>query len=131
MLKQYSPYFCSLNATADSSQCLASDSDTVNIYVKIGQDFILELPESLTLENIVLDFTDSIIPAGDDPSNCRTSRTKCCSLNAATDGFDKVDSGQTEACTLRRVPRAGRHYVIYSFDIFIAKHKPYVLPSQY
>lgn len=72
-----SPYFCSLNSTADSSHCLASETDTVNVYVKIGQNFMFELPESFIFENVALDFTDSMIRADDDPGNCLSSRVQC------------------------------------------------------
>jgi len=39
------------------------------VFVKIGQDFQLEVPPAFTLEKINFDFIDSIIDKTEDPGN--------------------------------------------------------------
>jgi hypothetical protein len=101
-----SPYFWSLEASPAASKCLSSEDDTVNVYVKIGQEFTIRLPEQTYISNIIFDFTDSIIPSLDDPQGCLQLRERCCELSSSGDEeLLQVTPGQTETCELRRLPR--------------------------
>ena len=73
------------------SQCYTSlsESDQVTIYNKKKERFRMDVPVTLTLENVAIDSLDSILhtqaPSTSVPT-CLSSREQCCSMTTNSDG---------------------------------------------
>jgi len=74
----------------DKSYCFKATlnrSDTVTIINKRREKFRIEVPVSLTLENIVIDSLDSVLHTQDadtDLPACLSEYRTCCELNSGT-----------------------------------------------
>lgn len=90
--------------------------ERVIVNVKIGDDFQLFVSKDTLIENINFDFTDSIIPFQDDPTNWLSSRKKWCKVDYSNGTkIVKVDPNQSEEWQMRKIPKFSCYYVSPNF----------------
>jgi hypothetical protein len=96
-----SPMYCDLFSPSDTTNWYTNETDTLTVYNKLGSHLNIDIPMKLTMENIIWEMADGIIPVEDDVSNCLTTRTSCCVYNSDSKKLEKTDSSLYEVCTSR------------------------------
>ena len=81
------PLMCSMDESLTDDTCFdtLSSSDTVTINNKRREKFRMEVPVSLTLENITIDSLDSVLhtqASGTDLPACLSEYRQCCELDS-------------------------------------------------
>ena len=94
-----SPYYCSLLSSMSSNSICTLDTEVVTIYNKLGYKFNLKIPQKLTIENIIFDMIEGIIPWINDPSSVLTKRINACQYNNSTKKM--VNNTSSESWSLR------------------------------
>ena len=75
------------------------DTEVVTIYKKLGYKFNLKISQKLTIENIIFDMIEEIVPWKNDPSSVLTKLVNACQYNNSTKII--VNNVNTESWSLR------------------------------
>lgn len=77
-----------------------SDSEHLTVIVKLGKDFMIGIPKSLSIKNLYFDALDSVIPT----QTCTSETTPCCTIDASGGLVAHPDNVGSPNCVFQNTP---------------------------
>jgi hypothetical protein len=67
----------------------------VTIYNKQREQFSIDVPVSLKLENVKIDSLDSLLYQNGTTNSCLSKREKCCKISSSGNSIESLDGSQS------------------------------------